>query len=154
MSTQSAEKTGGRAAGAGPAARTTELATEHGRTTIADSVVAKIAAVATREVDGVYTMGAGSARMVGAVRERIPGAGVSATQGVSVEVGERQAAADIDLVVEYGVAIPDLAAAVRRNVINSVERICGLEVAEVNISVDDIHLPGDEEGESQESRVQ
>jgi uncharacterized alkaline shock family protein YloU len=130
------------------------LVSEHGRTTIADSVVAKIVAMATREVDGVYAMGAGAARMVGAVRQRVPGARASDTQGVAVEVGERQAAADIDLVIEYGVAIPDLAAAVRRNVIKAVERICGLEVAEVNISIDDIHLPGDEEPEAAEPRVQ
>ena len=156
MSTPATEKTTATttAAREGPRGRTTELVSEHGRTTIADTVVAKIVAVATREVDGVYAMGAGAARMVGAVRQRLPGARVSESQGVAVEVGERQAAADIDLVIEYGVAIPDLAAAVRRNVINAVERICGLEVTEVNISIDDIHLPGDEEPEAGEPRVQ
>jgi uncharacterized alkaline shock family protein YloU len=139
----------------GPLGRATALASEHGRTTIADAVVAKIVAVATREVGGVYAMGAGGARMAGAVRQRLPGARVSESQGVAVEVGERQAAADIDLVIEYGVAIPDLAAAVRRNVIQAVERMCGLEVTEVNIGVDDIHLPGDEqEPEAGEPRVQ
>jgi uncharacterized alkaline shock family protein YloU len=139
----------------GPLGRATALVSEHGRTTIADAVVAKIVAVATREVGGVYAMGAGAARMVGAVRQRVPGARVSESQGVAVEVGERQAAADIDLVIEYGVAIPDLAAAVRRNVIQAVERMCGLEVTEVNISIDDIHLAGDErEPETGEPRVQ
>jgi uncharacterized alkaline shock family protein YloU len=128
----------------GEPGRATALASEYGRTTIADAVVAKIASVATREVDGVYGLGAGAARMFGAVRERVPGVRVSESQGVAVEVGERQAAADIDVVVEYGVAIPELAAAVRRNVINAVERMCGLEVTEVNISVDDVHLPSDE----------
>jgi len=131
----------------GQPGRATALVSEHGRTAIADAVVAKIVAVATREVDGVYAMGAGAARMAGAVRERLPGTRVSESQGVAVEVGERQAAADIDAVVEYGVAIPDLAAAVRRNVITTVERMCGLEVTEVNISIDDIHLPDDEPGE-------
>lgn len=129
-----------------------ELATEHGNTTIADLVVSKIVALATREVDGVYAMGAGTARMVGAVRQRVPGVRASETQGVAVEVGARQAAADIDLVVEYGVSIPDLASAVRNNVISQVERICGLEVTEVNVGVDDIHLPGDEDTTG--SRVQ
>ena len=88
-----------------------------------------------------------------AVRQRVPGVQSSATQGVAVEVGARQAAADIDLVVEYGVAIPDLANAVRGNVITSVERICGLEVTEVNVNVDDIHLPG-EQDDTGEPRVQ
>ena len=122
-----------------------ELISEHGRTTISDVVVAKIVSLATREVDGVYAMGTGTARMIGAVRQRVPGTRTSDTQGVSVEVGERQAAADLDLVVEYGVSIPDLAAAVRGNVISAVERICGLEVTEVNVNVDDIHLPGEQD---------
>jgi len=131
-----------------------ELTSEHGSTTIADLVVAKIVALATREIDGVYAMGAGTARMLGAVRQRVPGASASYAQGVAVEVGQRQAAADIDLVVEYGVAIPDLATAVRGNVINAVERICGLEVTEVNVNVDDIHLPGEQDAEAAEPRVQ
>ena len=131
-----------------------ELTSENGRTSISDVVVAKIVAIATREVDGVYTMGTGSARMIGAVRQRVPGTRTNETQGVAVEVGERQAAADLDLVVEYGVSIPDLAATVRGNVIGMVERFCGLEVTEVNIGIDDIHLPGDEDTDRSASRVQ
>jgi len=131
-----------------PRRASAELVTEHGRTSISDVVVAKIVALATREVDGVYAMGTGSARMIGAVRQRVPGARTSDTQGVSVEVGERQAAADLDLVVEYGVSIPDVAAAVRANVIGSVERLCGLDVTEVNIGIDDVHLPGDQDADT------
>ena len=131
-----------------------ELTSEHGNTTIADLVVAKIVALATREVDGVYAMGGGSARMMGAVRQRVPGVRASESQGVAVEVGARQAAADIDLVVEYGVSIPDLASAVRNNVINSVERMCGLQVTEVNVGIDDIHLPGEQDTDTSGPRVQ
>jgi uncharacterized alkaline shock family protein YloU len=130
------------------------LAGEHGSTTIADVVVAKIVALATREIDGVYAMGGGAARMIGAVRQRVRGIGASESQGVAVEVGERQAAADIDLVVEYGVSIPDLATAVRSNVISTVERICGLEVTEVNIGIDDVHIPGEQDVELAQPRVQ
>ncbi|MDS1271961.1 Asp23/Gls24 family envelope stress response protein [Lipingzhangella sp. LS1_29] len=134
-----------------------ELVTSTGRTSIADHVVAKIAGMTAREVGGVFRMGGGTARAFGAVRERIPGATSNVAQGVTVEVGERQAAVDIEVVVEYGVSIPDLAAAVRRNVITGVERMTGLEVTEVNITVGDIHLP-DEDGESSapasESRVE
>jgi uncharacterized alkaline shock family protein YloU len=139
-----------------PAQRRTaaELMSEHGRTSISEVVVAKIVAIATREVDGVYTMGTGAARMIGAVRQRMPGTRANETQGVAVEVGERQAAADLDLVVEYGVSIPDLAATVRGNVIGAVERLCGLEVTEVNIGIDDIHLPGDDDADASSSRVQ
>lgn len=133
-----------------------ELVTEHGKTSIADSVVAKIVGMATREVPGVYAMGASFSRAMGAVRERLPGSGGGSNlgQGVAVEVGERQAAVDLDVIAEYGVSIPDLANGVRRNVIGAIEKMCGLEVTEVNVTVDDIHLPGDESDESGESRVQ
>ena len=129
-----------------------------GHTRIADGVVAKIAGMAAREIGGVHAMGGGTARMVGAVRDAVGGGGSSGTvaQGVSVEVGERQAAVDIDLVVEYGAAIQDLAAAVRRNVTSAVERMTGLEVTEINIKVDDIHLPEDDSSDNGDSepRVQ
>src|ERR1700760_2390259 len=89
------------------ATRTTDLVGSTGSTTIADVVVAKIAGIATRDVQGVHDVGGGASRAIGALRERIPGAGVNPTQGVSVEVGERQAALDIDLVADYGVSIAD-----------------------------------------------
>ena len=129
------------------------LVSEQGKTSIADTVVAKIAGIATREISGVHDLGGGAARTVGAIRERIPGARTSLSQGVSVEVGERQAAVDLDLVAEYGVSIADLAAAVRRNVIGSVERMTGLEVTEVNITVHDIFLDdGSDDESSDEAR--
>ncbi|HEX2315909.1 MAG TPA: Asp23/Gls24 family envelope stress response protein [Thermomonospora sp.] len=124
-----------------------ELVTSTGRTTIVDGVVSKIAGMAAREVGGVHAMGAGMGRAFGSVKERLPGMTKNVSQGVAVEVGERQAAVDIDLVVDYGVSIPDLAGAVRENVIRSVEHMCGLEVVEVNVTVDDIHLPDEDEGE-------
>lgn len=132
------------------------LVTQQGRTSIADSVVAKIAGVATRDVSGVHALGGGTARAVGAIRERIPGSRTNHGQGVSVEVGERQAAVDLELVAEYGVALADLAAAIRRNVIASVERMTGLDVTEVNIAVVDVHLESEngDDGSPEPSRVQ
>lgn len=126
-----------------------------GSTAIADTVVAKIAGMAAREIPEVYNLGGGVTRAFGAVRQRVPGGGSGVTQGVKVEVGERQAAVDLDVVVEYGAAIVDTAADIRTNVINAVERMTGLEVVEVNISVDDVHLPDEEEDESgpEERRV-
>jgi uncharacterized alkaline shock family protein YloU len=117
--------------------------TTNGKTTIAASVVQKIAGIAAREISGVYSMGGGVSRAFGALRERIPGGGTGGTNiaGVQVEVGEKQAAVDLDIVVEYGASIVELARAVRRNVITAVERMTGLEVIEVNIAVNDIHLP-------------
>ncbi|MFY2790157.1 Asp23/Gls24 family envelope stress response protein [Rhodococcus sp. KRD162] len=134
------------------------LLSSQGRTTIADTVVSKIAGIATREVQGVHAVGGGASRAIGALRERIPGARVNQSQGVSVEVGERQAAVDIDIVADYGVSIGDLAAGIRRNVINAVERMTGLEVTEVNIVVHDIYLDDgsddEETTEAPSTRVQ
>jgi uncharacterized alkaline shock family protein YloU len=135
--------------------------TSQGKTTIAANVVQKIAGIAAREISGVYAMGGGVSRAFGAIRERIPGgSGTSSTSGVQVEVGEKQAAIDLDIVVEYGASIVDLARAVRRNVIQGVERMTGLEVIEVNIAVNDIHLPSEDgeenggEGTTGSSRVE
>ena len=130
-------------------------ASSAGKTEISDNVVSKIASLATREVSGVYGFGGAAARAFGAVVERIPGARASSSQGVAVEVGERQAAVDLSIVVEYGVAIVDLTRAVRRNVIGAIEQMTGLEVVEVNVSVVDMHLPTDDTGDDQApARVQ
>src|SRR4051794_18108117 len=128
-----------------------DLVSEDGRTTIANAVVAKIAGVATREISGVHDMGTGTSRMFGAIRERLPVGSdqPSADQGVNVEVGERQAAIDLDVVTDYGVSIVEVAQAIRRNVVQRVEGMTGLEVTEVNIAVDDVWL-----GEEEEPRVQ
>ncbi|MEU6401998.1 Asp23/Gls24 family envelope stress response protein [Streptomyces sp. NPDC046985] len=124
-----------------------------GRTTIADGVVEKIAGLAAREVPGVYALGSGLSRTFGAVRDRVPGGSKAVTRGVKAEVGEVQTALDLEIVVEYGVSITEVAGSVRENVIAAVERMAGLEVVEVNIAVSDVNLPEDEEEEPQ-SRLQ
>ncbi|OSZ56863.1 alkaline-shock protein [Streptomyces pharetrae CZA14] len=131
----------------------TAPAETRGRTSIADGVVAKIAGMAAREVPAIHSLGGGMARAMGAVRNRVPGGGDGVTRGVKVEVGERQAAVDLDIVVEYGASIVDVAGDARSNVINAVERMTGLEVVEVNIAVGDVHLPDEEEDEPDETRV-
>ncbi|MEU4599833.1 Asp23/Gls24 family envelope stress response protein [Nocardia sp. NPDC023988] len=140
------EKTGASGKGTGA------LATDQGTTTIADTVVQKIAGLAAREVRGVYALGGGTARAIGALRDRIPGASSSIGQGVSVEVGEKQAAVDLELVVEYGVAIAELARAVRRNVITAIEQMTGLEVVEVNINVNDVYIEDESDDQQQPTR--
>ncbi|KLL13115.1 Asp23/Gls24 family envelope stress response protein [Protofrankia coriariae] len=160
MSTTAAEKTAAATRESPSGDRTgvsqrasTELVTSKGKTSIADSVVRKIAGVATREVEGVHNLGSGGARAVGSLRQRIPGSsGRNVSQGVGVEVGERQAAIDLDVVVDYGVSIVDLAQTIRSNVVGSVEGMTGLEVTEVNIAVDDVFIPA--EDEEQPTRVQ
>lgn len=127
-----------------------DVSSSGGRTSIADVVVSKIAGIATREVQGVHELGGGATRAIGALRERIPGARVNHSQGVSVEVGESQAAVDLDIVADYGVAMADLASGIRRNVIDAVERMTGLEVTEVNITVHDVYL-FEEDGDREEA---
>ncbi|MBO8188370.1 MULTISPECIES: Asp23/Gls24 family envelope stress response protein [Streptomyces] len=122
-----------------------------GRTTIADGVVEKIAGMAARDVVGVHAMGGGMARTLGAVRDRVPGGGRSVTRGVKAEVGEVQTALDLEIVIDYGVSISDVARSVRENVISAVERMTSLEVVEVNIAVSDVKLP-DEEDEEEEDQ--
>lgn len=124
-----------------------------GRTSIADSVVATIAGIAAREVEGVHTMGGGAARAVGAMRDRVARSGAEPTRGVKVEVGEKQAAVDLDIVVVYGAEIAATAAEIRSEVAIAVERMTGLEVVEVNINVRDVHVPGDDSDQEDESRV-
>ena len=130
------------------------LQTEHGQTVVADTVVSKIAGMAAREVSGVHDLGGGTARMGGALRERIPGGRVNVQQGISVEVGDRQAAVDISIVAEYGVAIHELAEAIRKNIIVSVEAMTGLEVTEVNVTVHDVHLDIDDDDEDDDEQEQ
>jgi uncharacterized alkaline shock family protein YloU len=137
-------------------ARHAELKSEHGQTRIADGVVAKIAGMATREIPGVQSMGKSLARTFGSLRARVPGATEDdvSTQGVSVEVGERQAAIDLDIVTYYGQSIVEIAEAVRRNVIERIEGMTGLEVTEVNVNVDDLFVEGDHAEQRSPARVQ
>jgi len=131
------------------------LQSDLGKTTVADRVVQKIVGLAAREVPGIYDLGGGAARTLAGIRERIPGSSQASGQGVSVEVGETQAAVDLEVVTEYGMSIADVAKSVRRNVISAVEGMTGLQVTEVNLAVNDIHLPGDEqEDPAQPARVQ
>lgn len=128
------------------------MQTEHGVTSISSSVVAKIAGLATQEIPGVQAMGKSMSRALGSLRAKVPGGSASQSQGVSVEVGERQAAVDLDIVAYYGVSIVDTSNAIRENVIDRIEKMTGLDVVEVNISVDDLYIEGD--NDSQGSRVE
>jgi uncharacterized alkaline shock family protein YloU len=119
------------------------LQSERGLTAIASVVVTKVAGVAALEVPGVHTLGGGASRAIGAVTQRV-GFGDERTQGVTVEVGEREAAVDLTLVIDYGESIPQVAQQVRDNVIKRIEGITGLSVTEVNVDVDDLYFPGEE----------
>src|SRR5829696_10279981 len=130
----------GQTAGKGP------LDSDLGTTTIQDAVVTSIVSIAAQEVDGV-TMSHGGVRLpgdtsptVGEFVDNLTGGG-GRTRGLTVDVGERQAAADITVNVDYGHSIPQLTQAVRDRVIERVQNLTGLEVTEVNIQVNDVTMP-------------
>lgn len=130
------------------------LQTGRGSTQIEDSVVAKIAGIAAQEVDGVR-MGGGTSQAIGGILSSVTGGSAgsgSQSRGVSVEVGEVEAAIDVTLTVEYGKPVPQIAEAVRRNIINRVENLVGLNVTEVNISVNDVFFPEQERQQEEEQR--
>ena len=125
------------------------LHTEHGDTTIADTVVAKIAGIAAREVSGVYSMGNAARRAISGFASRVTGSSSqnNVTGGVSVEKGERETAIDVSVVVDYGSSIVDVSEQIRENVIRAVEYGTGLEVVSVDVDITDVHLPDEDSDE-------
>ena len=130
------------------------LQTERGSTSISDSVVSKIAGIASQEVDGIRMGSGGSQAVSGLLGSITGGSGGSQTQGVSVEVGQEEAALDLTLTAEYGKSIPQLAEAVRRNVANRVESLVGLRVTEVNITVSNIFFPQQEAEQERQRQIE
>ncbi|TPW71677.1 Asp23/Gls24 family envelope stress response protein [Schumannella sp. 10F1B-5-1] len=125
-----------------------------GKNTIVDPVVAKIAGIAAREVPGVHALGGGAARIIGNVRDAL--GSTDLTQGVKVEVGETEVAADVTIVVEYPQPLQTVAEGVRAAVADAITGLIGMQVAEINVIVTDVHVPGEEPAETAESpaRVQ
>jgi len=132
------------------------LQTEKGNTTIQNAVVSKIAGIASQEVEGIRMGGGGSQAVSGLLGSITGGSGGGGgqTQGVSVEVGEEEAAIDLTLTAEYGKSIPQITEAVRRNVINRVENLVGLSVNEVNIVVSNIYFPQQEAEQQRQKELQ
>ena len=123
-----------------------------GQTIIENGVVAKIAGIAAREVPGVYALGGGAARAVGAIRDALNSTDL--TQGISVEVGETQVAVDVVIVADYPVDLQAVASEVRASIIRAIEQFVGMEVTEVNVTVSDVFIPSDDEDQNAEARVQ
>jgi uncharacterized alkaline shock family protein YloU len=139
----------------------TPLHSDRGSTNISDTVVQKIAGIAAQEIEKVQ-MGGGAAAAVtgflGSVSDTVTGSssggGSPTTSGVSVEVGEREAAVDLTVAIEYGVSIPQVTETVRRNVINRIENLTGLGVTEVNITVNDVQFPEERPQLEQQQEVE
>lgn len=113
---------------------------------IADEVVGIIAGMAATEIPGVAGMSAG---LVGGIAEMLGKKNLA--KGVKVEVGEREAAVDLYIIVEYGVRIPDIALRVQENVKRGIESMTGLDVVEVNVHVQGVGF--NQEGKDEDIRV-
>lgn len=125
-----------------------QLDSGHGKTVIADSVVAKIAAAAAREIEGIHDLvplGAGAT--IAGFAGRLTRSD-QRSSGVNVEVGQREAAVDLNVRMDYGVSIPQVAEAVRQNIIERVRGMTGLIVKEVNINAADLYFPDEEVSQS------
>jgi uncharacterized alkaline shock family protein YloU len=130
---------------------TTVSTTSAGTNTIAEGVVEKVVGIAAREVPGVHDLGKGATRAIGALRTAINQQ--DRGQGVSVEVGEKQVAADIVIVAEYPVPLQTLSDDVRRAVAEAITTVVGLQATEINVRVDDVFIPSDDADEEPEARV-
>ncbi len=124
--------------------KATTRTTEAGTIRIADEVVAIIAGVAASEVKGVAGMSGG---LVGGIAEFV--GKKSPAKGVKVEVGEREAAVDINVMVEFGARIPEIANEIQQRVKKAIESMTGLTVVEVNVHIQGVVLPA--EGKEEDS---
>ena len=131
----------------GSGGQASPLRGDMGTTTVSNAVVSQIAGIAAQEVEKVQ-MGGGATAAVGGFLQSMTGTvtggsggGANFSRGVSVEVGEEEAAVDLTMAVEYGQSIVRITDAVRRNVTNRVENLTGLRVSEVNIQVTDVQTP-------------
>jgi uncharacterized alkaline shock family protein YloU len=109
-----------------------------GRTIISEAAVAKVAGIAARAVPGVYSLGSGPSRALGAIRDAVGSSDHAA--GVRAEVGETQVAVDINLVALYGHPLHGVANQVRAAVYRAVEELVGLQVIEVNVEITDVYI--------------
>jgi uncharacterized alkaline shock family protein YloU len=120
------------------------LKSEMGTTTVSNAVVSQIAGIAAQEVEEAQ-MGGGGGAVGGLLQSVTGGSGNNFSRGVTVEVGEEETAIDLTLTVAYGQSIPRVSDAVRRNVISRVETLTGLRVNEVNIRVNDVQIPEEQQ---------
>lgn len=106
---------------------------------IADEVVRIIAGLAATEVAGVAGMSGG---IVGGIADMLGRKNLS--KGVKVDVGEKEAAIDIFVVVEYGSKIPEVASQIQQRVRDAVQEMTGLNVVEVNVNIQGVTFIGSE----------
>lgn len=113
-----------------------------GNVKISEEVVAIIAGVAAMDVPGVAGMSGGIAGGIAEILGR-----KNLSKGVKVEVGEKEAAIDLYIIVEYGCRIPDVSWDIQEKVKNAVETMTGLDVIEINIHVQGVNIDKDNKKE-------
>lgn len=123
--------------------------TDIGTIQIAPEVIEVIAGLAAVEVPGVAGMSGGFA---GGIAELLGRKNLS--KGVKVEVGQKEAAVDVSIIVEYGRKIPEVATDIQNNVKHAIESMTGLDVVEVNVHVHGVHLKGADKSTEEETAVQ
>jgi uncharacterized alkaline shock family protein YloU len=112
-----------------------------GRIEVADEVVEKVAGLAAMEVEGVADLGGDIARAIESVRERIGIGQKRGDQGIKARISGRDVAIDVTIMIEYGHVVMDVAREVKHNVAVQANRMLGLRVVEVNVTVDDVRMP-------------
>ncbi len=115
--------------------KTEEIALQNNNIKIADDVVAVIAGVAVSEVQGVFGMSGGFA---GGISEVLSGK-KNLAKGIKVEVNDKTTKIDVNIIVEYGTRIPDVAYEIQNKVKKAVETMTGLTVTEVNVHVQGVN---------------
>jgi uncharacterized alkaline shock family protein YloU len=130
------------------------LQTDGGTTTIQPHVVAKVAGIAVREVDGVHALAPyGAGQAITNLARAVTGT-EARDLGVNVEVGKVEAAVDVRIITTYGMSIPAICAAIRENVERRILEITGLRVKETNVEVVDLYFPGDDAPAAKTARVE
>lgn len=109
-----------------------------GGTTINPEVIAALAGVAAKEVEGVAALGRSSMRGTVAQMLRVGG---GPSKGVEAEVGEKEAIVDIDVIVSYGASIPVVAENIRKAVADQLRDMAGLAAKEINVNIVGIQMP-------------
>jgi uncharacterized alkaline shock family protein YloU/uncharacterized protein YjbJ (UPF0337 family) len=145
---QATDEAGERISGATQAAVTrirnnASVPASRGTTTIANEVVEKIAGIAARDVPGVYDLGGDTVRLLSSVREKLHLGDESKAQGIAVKLNGKEADLSITIVLEYGFVVSSVTDTVREKTISAIETLLGLDVTNVDILVDDIHVDHD-----------
>lgn len=122
-----------------PSISTEQSAAELGTTTIERDVVAKVAGIAARDVEGVHALGGAARRAIGVVRDAMNNTDLS--QGVTITITDDTVSVDVTLSAEYPIGLQKVASDVRSAVVFAVETIVGMEVTAVNVTVNDIFTP-------------